>query len=155
MRHTNTSLALLGGLFFAVLALLFFRPDFASPASVPLPEVTVIGHAQPSTFSLSVTGYYPTGNLTYDGTTIVNRHIPPLRWCAISPDMLAKTGWQMGDTLLVSGNAPRGQCGLYMLHDLTNERLHNSLDLLVPAGTPAARWNNVKVRRFTLSELAI
>lgn len=134
-----------------------------------LPEVTVVGHrptTPPLPVMVSATVYYPTGDPTFDGTPVFNKALKHLNWCAVSPDMLRKGGWRMGDTLLVvGGNLPANLKGLYVLHDLTCGRhnrkckrhygIQNRIDLLVPKGSHSDRWDSIQVRRFTINELTL
>lgn len=53
---------------------------------------------------------------------VVNYHT-----VAISPDLRDRLGWQLGDRLFIPG------FGLYYINDLTNARLRQTVDILVPA----------------------
>lgn len=103
---------------------------------------------------VSATVYYPTGDLTYDGTaTPRGKALSNTRWCALSHDLLRMTGWEWGDTVLVYGkNLPNKHWGLYILHDKTHSRLRNRIDLLVPNHTYSDKWDGVLVRKFTLKD---
>ena len=154
--HTNTPLRLLllGGLLFYILGTLIAA--MPKPQAVRPCPAQAVARRHYRSLPVSATVYYPTGQPTYDGTAIIRKAIPHLAWCAISPDVLRKSGWHMGDTLLVSGGQlPCYFKGLYVLHDLTNRRLRNRVDILVPAGSYSDRWDKVKIRRFTINELRL
>lgn len=125
------------------------------PKAATKPVIVYVPVKQPKLYTqqLSATVYYPTGDPTYDGSTIYVPAIKHLAWCALSRDVLVSTGWRMGDTLLVYGSLPRTMQGFYILHDKTNDRLRRRIDILMPAGSYSDRWDNVQVRKFTLKEL--
>ena len=58
--------------------------------------------------------------LTADGSTIR----PGVFWCAVSPDMLKKHDLSFGDTIVYKDVG-------YVIHDLTSERLKNTVDILI------------------------
>lgn len=125
------------------------------PAPVPSPDLVEyhVGYSPPATFLVvSATVYYPTGNPTFDGSKVPEgKALTKTRWCALTHDLLRKTGWQYGDSVLVCGkHLPRKHWGIYILRDKTHSRLRNRVDLLVPEGTYSTKYNGTLIRRFTL-----
>jgi 3D (Asp-Asp-Asp) domain-containing protein len=53
-----------------------------------------------------------------------------------------------GDTLVVTGINSEVD-GLYVLRDVTNRRIKNTIDILIgKKSTLYGKWNNVKIRKY-------
>jgi 3D (Asp-Asp-Asp) domain-containing protein len=75
---------------------------------------------------------------TADGTEICRRLASAPRICAVSPDLLDP--WPFGTTLEISllGGFWRSECEV---HDVTNARFANHVDILIPDGVRPDRFS--------------
>jgi hypothetical protein len=88
-----------------------------------VPNTRIILAQNPKTaISVFITAYKYSEDSqnTADGSTIRAGVV----WCAVSPDMINKYNLSFGDTIFYNDVG-------YAIHDLTNDRLRNTVDILI------------------------
>jgi 3D (Asp-Asp-Asp) domain-containing protein len=142
-------LAILGLLSGAITALILLK--CSEPSAKPiLIESTFT--TDTSYVDVVVTTYYANNNaVTYSGARVnedsLNRNLT--HWVALSPDLLEK--FPINSKLTLYGS---WLSGTYIVKDKTNNRLSNTVDILIPRYLKGGCWNSkiqiVKLKKIQL-----
>ena len=112
----------------------------------------ILMKAQELTYTVTIYNAVPSqcsGNhlKTADGSHIDTDALEngTLRWCAVSRDML-KNGYKHGDKIQII-HADETIAGIYEIHDTTNKRFSQRIDILKPSRIRTGKWNGVKIKK--------
>lgn len=113
--------------------------------------MTLASNVSAQTFTVHATKYHPgmggAGWRTASGDRIDNTRLKnyEIRWVALSPDLF-KSGFRMGDTILVeSDNVPKLN-GKWVVKDRMGSRTRMKIDFLLPKGDNYGFYNPHKVK---------
>lgn len=103
------------------------------------------------TFDVSV--YQPKSCKIYDGNIYITSDTSKftvnypykLRWCAVSRELLTQ-GYNYGDTIVIDGTLMYD--GKWVIHDVTNIRVKNRIDILIDNSMYVDLFKNCKITKL-------
>lgn len=118
--------------------LIILLPLQAQVTAFKNPKITLAEKKR--VFLVTATCYYPTGQLTADGSKIDSLNPLKHRWIAISRDLKFK----FGDTVMIKGVGIYD--GYWIIKDKMNKRFKNRIDLLTGRDNKIGRWDKITLK---------